>query len=93
MPGAQNKGQVLFIDLKLPGISSIKKLFYQRQLTRPGRGGQGPAQGGQALLAASLQSALAPHVPPHVLPEDGADDLDDADLALWHTAKKTTEEP
>lgn len=43
------------------------------------------------LLTAPLQRALALHVPPHVLPEDGADHLDDADLALRHTEEKKPE--
>lgn len=61
-------------------------------LTQAGGGGQSAAQGGQPLLAAPLQRSLAPHVPPHVLPEDGADHLDDADLALRHAEEEEEEE-
>lgn len=49
------------------------------------------AQGGHSLLTAPLHSALTPHVPPRILPENGADHLDDVDLALWHTEEDTAE--
>lgn len=42
------------------------------------------------LLAASLQRALT--LPPYILSEDGADRLDDADLALRRT-EDVAEEP
>lgn len=57
------------------------------RLTQPGRGGQGAVQRSQTSL--SLQRALPLHAPPHVLPEERADHLDDADLALRHAEEET----
>lgn len=75
--------------MNVPG-DHLKDFLLRGKLTQLDGGGEVAAVGHQLLLlAVLLHGLLAPHVPPHVLPQDGADHLDNADLVLQHAEEDT----